>query len=1630
MSNRLTTWELKAVDNLPEVIARMQKIADLLMQQAQLSAGTNSAIAAQLSTLKSSYDSVQKSMQTVSTEQQKHTAAVNQQTAASKQLHTQLDSMVSSARNLAAMMGLAFSVSEIKDFIGDTIQAEAKVALLSKSLANTLQNKKLADEIAAYAMEMSTRSPFQVTQIIEVTQRLAAMGAEGTKITTYLEMLGELSSVVGTQKLPLIAKALLDVQNKQKLYAQEIRQFTDNGVPIYRLMADSMDLPVQAVKKLAEQHKISFREVEKALLSATQEGGRYHGMMAMQAETNAGKLSNLTDIIFLAKARFGEFHKEGLGKVIDSLTDFAKSLAGSNSAIERTIDYVKAVTALIITFTTAGKLAAAAYAAKEIVMKAYTIAVGTSHIALQSLTTAMGANITITTAASTTARAFWATLAANPIGLIVTVVGLATSAYYAWQAASTEVAAGHARMMERIRESIAPLELEKQMFNTLSTAVLNSNLSLEERNKKLTELQAKYPLQMAGINNLSDAELRLSALMKEVNNDYVLRIKLLENEIRMQVNNEAAKAAILEKIKLENELGKAKGAVTVIGMDGTAIEISNTKKVIEERIGALNKTIEESQKYNANIAYQNERLTKGINDDWTVKTKANVEGHAAGEDSKKEKAFLTAKEIAVLVKGVQEDSIKEQLALIDARMNLEIERINTHQVKKIKSEADAAEAIKQIVAKAEEEKKSLIEQFNESRKVTLLENLAFSESVTVEEVADSAALREAKIFDDKEAAKVKKESEESKREEGKKTTEAAKLFQQEVAGIHAQEREIIEYNAKVEKQARQDGIKMAIDYLAAQGGVVGELSKIFKRGFEDMDLLNGKTIDSYQNAVKAAKEHFSEVTKLYEVGSQQYDDAQGKVTQSQKDLKDAEIAANKAKLGMVMAIIEVIQAIKDSIVNNSIELNRYVVDVMLRTGDIMKSFYNEILDVSKSSMEAELEIFKGTTAEKLALLEKYHARQLEIAEARDAMDLQIQHHAKTIEINTNTVESINKAWDWTKGPLGPQTLLKIITAWKSHNAELEAAAYEREAKEAEMRVARLQDSIEKARQERDVAIEAIEDELDAFVQAKEAEIERLENFTDTAIDAINTQLDAAKAAYQQQTDAVKDAYDQQLSALKEKESQEKAALQATYDFKRDLLEQSKADENEAITIVDRLRNEALERYRTDETNRLAATRNRILATLTDENERAEVTNAYAQKIADVHKEVEDAKLDKSKGVSLATKQLNQEAKDGAVKLKEEEKEAVNALEQSYQDKFKAMADERDAKLEVLKNDYIARETALKNQITQLQSQLAITVKGLEDDITAKKQDASKQKASAEKDYANFVLSANKQIMQSQIQMAIAQIRAEIAMLQGKRNIFNRGKIDAAVGDLQGSIRDLEALMGEGTGGIVTVPDTWTSNIKEGLIAQRKAAKTPFRADNLEAVGEAYDKSGNQIALTYTDEDRTFTAYDKAGNSFTIRNATGYASATGETFKDGTPYLELNGNPSGVDTIPGWVKGKGIAHFDEGERIVSRKMNALLGGREVSNDELVAKTIFADRILQRTAMKFDTFLAPLPASMLNGATGGSDSRQWEEFADRIVEAVNKPHININVRPGGLDVAEHGRKRQHVDYYKNTPYNRFT
>ena len=718
---------------------------------------------------------------------------------------------------------------------------------------------------------------------------------------------------------------------------------------------------------------------------------------------------------------------------------------------------------------------------------------------------------------------------------------------------------------------------------------------------------------------------------------------------------------------------------------------------------------------------------------------------------------------------------------------------------------------------------------------------------------------------------------------------------------------------------------------------------------------------------------------------------------------------------------------------------------------------------------------------------------------------------------------------------------------KEHHAQVLAAAYEREAQEQELRIQRTKAEIDHAAEVRDDAIDKLQEELDAFVDAKEAEIDKAEEAADAQMDALKEKLDAAKDAYKQETDLINDAYKAQLEALKDKQSQEEAAIKATFELKQKLLEQETSDEISAIAILERTRNEALERYRAEEVAKLEATRNRILATLTDEGEREQITNAFAQKIADVHKEVEEAKLDKSKGVSLAIKQLNQEAKDKAVDLKDQEKAAINQMEDEYQAKMKAQADERDARLKQSQAEYLSGQTELNAQLfellkagearevaaleaakqrdldkaksteeralitekydkwiadkhieyaiamgdkdnvllqerearevaaleadkqrelaraTSVAERAAITekydkqiadkhneyqdlmgdkdqqtklaqkelearttaeIKALKDQIAQKERDVSSQMKQAQSDYANFVLQANQQILQAEKAMAIAKIRAEIAILRGKRNIFNAGKIDSAIRDLESSISELESVMSGGVP-IVSVPDGWTEGIKNEFVRQRKEARQVFNADTLDAVNEAFTGDGKRITLEYTDEDRSFSAFNSSGGQFTVRNAIGRVydqdgKVIQEFFK-GSPWVDGMGYPDGRDTVP--------AMINKGERILPTDLNEMVGGRELSNEKLVEGYLALEKLKQKFGdVRIEEF-GRLNFDLKGERLGTSlDLKGLEKEVKELTNVIrSKPELKINVDANRMSIAEMSHTKQHVTYYENI-YNR--
>lgn len=1713
MSNRLTTWELKAVDNLPDTIERMKQIVAIMQQQQNLSANSSATITKQLADITKGYESLQSTLQGVLKGQQDNTKAAQDAATAAKsatdastkaaneartarqaeraqlqQIQTQYESMRSTYQGLATITAAIWSAKQIKEHIAEVVTAQSKLELFGQTLTNIYQNSQKASSLVAGAISLEQRSPFNLEQIVEATQRMAAMGVESEKLLTYLESLGNISSLVGLQKLPLLAKALTDVRSKQILYAQEIRQFTDNGVPLYDLLASSMNKTREEVVKLAQEHKIGFAEVERAIISASAVGGRYYKAMETQAASLAGQVSNMESAFTYAKARVGDFFEGAIAKGIGIIKDLTNFLFGSESAIKRTYEGAKTAAAGWLTYQFALITVNTALRANGVANLAAMAQLQGQTIATVSATTATGALRTAWTGLTLAFRA-------NPIGLIVTALSLLVTGFMAAKTATEEVnlvtdTATDSLRKEKIEMAAA---FQAAMFHAQGT---------DMRKAAITSLSMKYPelLKYTDLDKVSNEQLnkvlvqqiglldtkikyaaaaaRADALYQKGVENAKAQLEVLselrktyDNISKLYTNDDAFIKAVQQaqagdrvssnplygvaynfddpKLKQFIELQKESLGITKQIQDATlkvgAAQKTSTDAQIKEitrQISALDAAHKQKLMTDADYNESRKKLLDDIKRLNGEEVASAVTTGAAAGKAKKDAAIFTAKELDVLAKGIRLDTLKDQLELIEAQKRLEMEQINHSK----RTRSEAAAAIKEIVAKAEADKKALIDKYSADREALLRENLAVAQEAFGDEVISSRDLLEAKKFDDKEAAKSKKEANKEIRLDNKKTKEEEAELQKQISAIHKMDAEIIKNRNDIERDAQRDRIKMAFDYLGAQEGIIGQLSKVFRRGFEDIDLLNGKTVASFEAGAAAAQARFAEISKLYEAGSDVYKKAEQDVVDTTKKVDEAKAAALKAKTAVALAVLELLELTKNAIVGTITDANKAIAEIFLKLRDITKQYYNDVMDAAKSSYEAELEAFTGTHEEKMQMMREFYAEQMRLAEGRDAMDAQLTFNARMLEINTDTTTKISSAWDLSKGPLGPQTLFKVLSAWKDHNAQLQAAAFEREAYEEQLRQQRIQQEIDAARKIRDAKIDAIKEEADAYKEGLEKQIDFLEESKDTKVGLLKDELEVIKDNYRQQTDAVKEEYDKQRDALRDRLDADKSALQEAYDFKQSLLEQSTNDEIDKIGIVDRVRNEALERYRTSEVNKLIASRDRILATLTDEGERAAVIAEYDRKIKDVHDDVEEAKLDKTKGVSLATKQLRAEEKDESIKLKGEEKTAIQALEDKYQADFKALADERDQKLATLAADHQKREEELNDKIKAIETSTAADIKRLKGEIAANDAQAKMAMTYENEKYRNFVIQANIDMLNSQKAMAIAQIKAEIAILKGKRNIFNAGRINAAIGDLNAAIQELEGV-GIGSGGFETV----AGNIaQDAAIKYHKGNKTPFTADTLQPVTEAFNEEGTKIELTYTDEDRSFYAKDASGNTIKIRNAFGVArrtvtnpdGTTSEEVKNyfqGTPYIDGIGYPSGRDTVPAMV--------NKGERVMQTHLNEMIGGARVSNEELAAKKLFADKVLGRVAdirglLRKDTFLAPLPEYMVKGG-GASDldafaeklsimasggTANLEELAEKIAALINKPSVSINVSPRGLSVKEKGQQMQNETCYENTGYKR--
>jgi len=168
-----------------------------------------------------------------------------------------------------------------------------------------LGSAEKATKLIGELKDFTKTTPFELEDTLIGAKRLLAYNIEAEKLIPTLTALGNVAAGVGRERLPFLILALGQVKTATKLRGQELRQFTEAGVPLLAALAEQMNIKEADVFTKVSAGEVMFEDVEKALIKMTSGEGKFADLMVKQSKSFLGLLSIIRDTLNIIAIEIG-----------------------------------------------------------------------------------------------------------------------------------------------------------------------------------------------------------------------------------------------------------------------------------------------------------------------------------------------------------------------------------------------------------------------------------------------------------------------------------------------------------------------------------------------------------------------------------------------------------------------------------------------------------------------------------------------------------------------------------------------------------------------------------------------------------------------------------------------------------------------------------------------------------------------------------------------------------------------------------------------------------------------------------------------------------------------------------------------------------------------------------------------------------------------------------------------------------------------------------------------------------------------------------------------------------------------------------------------------------------------------
>ena len=477
---------------------------------------------------------------------------------------SQMDSLF---RNLATGIGAYFSVQALQGFTQQLINVRGEFQKTEIAFATMLGSQEKAQNLMAEMVDLAAKTPFGLQEISEGAKQLLAFQIPAEEVVDTLTRMGNIAAGLGVP-LSQIQLVFGQVRAKGKLMGDDLRQFTEAGIPIVGELAKKLNTTTSEIYNMVSAGKIGFNDVKEVLFNMTNEGGLFFNLMEKQSASLSGQIANLQDALDQMFNKIGQANEGLLSNGIQAVTYLVENYQKVGVVLSGLIGIYGAYKTAVLTQIAVMKIANT-YGMYDVATRHLQISATLKQIALQTKLNVLMAGVP-----------YYAIAIGAVVGLIAVLYSLDTS-------------------LESIEDKLKNIskqeEENKKQAQGYISILKDESTSILEKAEAYEKLIAIAPETFGNMTKEQIIAMDLKEAHAQLNEELEKGTKISRQKILNETKQELESLLKLKDLNVDDADGKISSRIEELRKGVADIERENKK--INEALMSQNASLDEQQKY-------------------------------------------------------------------------------------------------------------------------------------------------------------------------------------------------------------------------------------------------------------------------------------------------------------------------------------------------------------------------------------------------------------------------------------------------------------------------------------------------------------------------------------------------------------------------------------------------------------------------------------------------------------------------------------------------------------------------------------------------------------------------------------------------------------------------------------------------------------------------------------------------------------------------------------------------------------------------------------------------------------------------------------------------------------------------